>query len=94
MVNIDDLYVDKCLMTFRYHDGSEVQCIVTLNQQILQRLSLDSVDGFVDLLSYKIIPMELFTETETVYIELGEEPKLSFLDEFFQEAIKRRWEDI
>lgn len=90
--DIEDLYKGKCLITFRETDGSEVQCVATLNEELLKNLALDHVDGIVDLISRKIIPTELFLETKDVFVEYGKEPHLSLLDETFQNPIKRRWE--
>lgn len=92
-MNVDDLYKGKCLITFRYPDGSEIQCVSTLNEELLKNLALDYVDGFVDLITRKVIPNDLFNEVEDVFIELDKNPNLSLLDEVFQNPIKRRWED-
>lgn len=93
MMFVDDLYQGKCLITFRYSDGSEVQCISTLNEELLKNLALDHIDGLVDLITRKIIPNELFYDIKDIFIELNKTPNLSILDELFQNAIKRRWED-
>lgn len=92
-MSVDDLYKGKCLITFRYSDGSEVQCISTLNEELLKNLALDHVDGLVDLITRKIIPNELFYDIGDIFIELDKTTNLSILDELFQNAIKRRWED-
>lgn len=92
-MEVDILYKGKCLITFRYPDGSEIQCVTTLNQELLENLGLDYVDGFVDLITRKIIPFDLFTEVKDIFIDYGKEPNLSPLDEIFQNPIKRRWED-
>lgn len=94
MVDIDMLYEDYCVLTFRYSDGSEVQCVSTLNLSILKNLELDYIDGIVDLLSYKIIPNDLFLNIYELKIERGKELSLSLLDEYFQKSIKRRWSDV
>lgn len=91
---IEDLYTGRCLITFRYPDGSEIQCVSTLNSELLDNLGLDYLDEFVDLLSYKIIPSELFTEVEDITIEKKDKTNLSMLDDYFQNAIKRRWKDV
>jgi hypothetical protein len=90
---IDDLYKGKCLVTLRYSDGSEIQCISTLKEEILQNLSLDYVDGLVDLLTMKIIPNDIMLEVDSVTVELNKNILLSPLDETFIDAIKGRWED-
>lgn len=92
-IDVDKLYEGKCLLTFRYPDGSEIQCISTLNEEILKNLALDYVDGFVDLITRKIIPNELFIEVRDIYVDLNKSTNLSPLDEMFSNAIKRRWED-
>lgn len=94
MNSIDMLYEDYCVLTFRYSDGSEVQCVSTLNLSILKSLGIDYIDGIVDLLSYKIIPNDLFLNIYELKIEKGKELSLSPLDEFFQKSIKRRWYNV
>lgn len=93
-MDVDNLYKGRCLLTFRYPDGSEIQCITTLNSELLANLNLDYLDDFVDLLSYKIIPSELFAEIDDITIEYTDKTNLTMLDSYFQDAIKRRWKDV
>lgn len=93
-MNIDALYFGECLITFKYSDGSEIQCISTLNKDILRDNYIESVDGLVDLLTMRLIPTELFIDAEEIYIESKSITNLTELDEFFQSKIKRRWKPV
>lgn len=88
--NINDLKEGYCVLTIRYPDGSEVQCITTLNPQILKRSGLQYLDGLVDCSARKEIPAELLIENE-VEIHKGTELTLSNLDRLFLNGIKEGW---
>lgn len=90
---VNELYKGECLITLTYPDGSEIQCISTLNKDILTNRGLLSVDGLVDLSTNKIIPSDLIIEVDSIDVQLGKRKNLSPLDKTFELAIKRRWED-
>lgn len=91
---VDELYNGECLVTLTYPDGSEIQCISTLNRDILANRGLLSVDGLVDLSTNKIIPSDLIIEVDSIDVQIGKRKNLSPLDKTFELAIKRRWEDV
>lgn len=79
-----------CVLTIKYSDNSQVQCITTLNLELLHKLNLDYIDGFVDILSRKEIPPELLITNE-VSIKEGTQLTLSKLDLLFLKGIKEGW---
>lgn len=79
-----------CVLTITYRDGSEVQCITTLNPGLLQRLGLGHIDGFVDITVRKEIPAELLINND-VSIKEGTTLTLSELDKLFMKGIKEGW---
>lgn len=95
-MNLDILYEEEASMIFRFKDSSEIYCVTTLNLQLLESYSIDDVDGLVDLLTMKKIPPALLSDSnlDTVIIQKGRNYRLNKLDELFQLAIKRRWENV
>ena len=92
MINVDKLYDGYCVISFKYADGSEVQCVSTLNLNLLESLGLSDIDGIIDLITYKIIPDNMFLDIDDIVIKEGKEISLTSLDNLFQMSIKRRWE--
>ena len=92
--DIDMLYNGYCIISFKYEDSSEVQCVSTLNLEILKNLGLSHIDGFIDLLTYKLIPDDMFLNISNISIKEGKETTLGNLDSFFQMQIKRRWQNV
>lgn len=85
-----DLKEGYCVIEIRYPDGSEVQCVTTLNQKILERTGLQFIDGLVDFSCRKEIPPELLIENE-VSLHKGNQLTLSNLDKLFLNGIKEGW---
>lgn len=54
------LFEDLCDIVFTLEDNSQILCQTTLNQSILKRYGWDLKDDFIDFLSNRIIPFEMF----------------------------------
>jgi hypothetical protein len=88
--DISKLQDGYCVLTITYPDNSEVQCITTLNPDLLSRLDLDYIDGLVDITIRKEIPAELLIEND-ISIMKGTQLTLSKLDLLFLNGIKEGW---
>lgn len=79
-------------IVFTFEDGSEILCAVTLNEDILTSMGWNNVDGFIDILSGRVIPPGLFSMPFTIH-EQGTY-KLSSLDEIFNDGGKLSWQKL
>lgn len=93
-MDIEILFKRRCLVSLSFSDGSEIQCITTLNPTILESLNLSEVDNFVDLTCMKKIPNELLV-ADNIKVTISPTTKitLSELDLLFQDSIKNHWEN-
>lgn len=65
--DITKLFTDICDIVFSLEDNSEILCVTTLNKGILAKRGWDSFNGFIDLLTEREIPPELFMQEFKVY---------------------------
>lgn len=79
-------------VVFTFEDGSEILCAVTLNERILASRGWNTIDGFIDFLSGRVIPPSLFSIPFTIY-EYGTY-KLNTLDEIFNNGGKISWQKL
>lgn len=86
------LFSEVVDIVFRMSDGSEILCRTSLNPDILQAKGYANVDGFVDFLSSRIIPQEMFEQEFS--IEPQGEYQLNSLDAIFQTGGKVHWDTI
>lgn len=90
MLNTELLFEGECVLCIKFPDGSEIQSVTTLNPEILRNLGLNHVDGLVDIITRRDIPME-YLATQEIVITPGRKLTLNPLDRLFQNNIKRRW---
>ena len=88
-MNINLLFDGIYYLTFILSDGSQIRCKTTLNSDILHNLGYANVDGFVDLLSGRVIPEDMFT-FDFVISSLDSQA-LPRLDSLFQDGGKVHW---
>lgn len=95
-MNADTLFLQLCRIVFTYPDNSKIICTSTLNEVILNKNNLTSVDGLVDFLSMKIIPEELFSECDIKIDGFVEDPffDVNVFYAFVQEGVKTLWRSI
>lgn len=88
---MNELFKRICTVIFTLGDGSKIICRVTLNSEILAENGMLDVDGFVDLMSMREIPEELFEQE----FEICEDThKISNLDKMFQDGGKLQWKPL
>ncbi len=81
-----------CDIVFTLEDNSEVLCTVTLNDEILASKGWKSVDGFIDLITGRVIPPDLFSIPFNIYEH--DTYKLSPLDKIFNDGGKISWQKL
>ena len=79
-------------IVFTLADGSEILCAVTLNTGILARRGWDSFDGFIDLITEREIPQDLFSYNYKIYEH--NTYKLKPLDELLHNGGKISWQKL
>lgn len=79
-------------IVFTLADGSQILCAVTLDNRILAKRGWDSFDGFIDLITEREIPLDLFSYEFHIYNH--NEYKLSKLDEIFSSGGKVAWKKL
>lgn len=87
---MNDLFSRVCEILFTFDDGSTTLCTATLNEAILAERGFESVNGFVDLSSGKIIPEDLFDNPFTI-LPQNTKAKQTRLDEIFNSGGKVHW---
>ena len=86
------LFNQICDIVFTLEDNSQMLCKTTLNEGILSQHGWADLDAFVDLLSNRIIPDEMF---ENDFIILDENTaSLSELDSMFIDGGKISWKQL
>lgn len=81
-----------CDIVFTLEDGSQILCAVTLDRGVLAKRGWDSFDGFIDLITEREIPQDMFLYDFTVYEH--NEYKLSKLDAIFSSGGKVSWKKL
>ncbi len=79
-------------IVFTLADGSQVLCAVTLNVGILARKGWDSFNGFIDLITEREIPPDMFSYKFQIY-EHGSYA-LTPLDAIFSDGGKISWKKL
>lgn len=86
---MNSLFDRICDVVFILKDGSQILCKVTLNENILQKLGYAMSDDFIDIMTGRIIPDELFDNKFQVLPE--DTVVLSELDKMFLDGGKISW---
>lgn len=76
-------------IVFTLADGSQILCATTLNNGILAKRGWDSFDGFIDLITEREIPPDMFNHVFTIYEHNTYE--LAPLDKIFNNGGKVSW---
>lgn len=76
-------------IVFTLADGSQILCAVTLDNGILAKRGWDSFDGFIDLITEREIPPDMFSYDFEIYEH--NTYKLKHLDELFNNGGKVSW---
>lgn len=87
---MEKLFYDLCDIVFTLGDGTQILCKSTLNSEILRKAGYDTTDGFVDFMSKRLIPEELFSRPFQVLAE--DTARLSELDSMFISGGKVAWQ--
>jgi hypothetical protein len=82
-----------CTVVITYSDGSQLEIITTLNDEILGDYD-SNYDGFIDLVERLQVPNEVFTEDATVEVYPDMTSRISKLDKFIQKGVKGLWRKI
>jgi hypothetical protein len=88
-MDLNILFDDLCTLKFIYPDGSIVECISTLNRNLLRLYGLDGIDGLVDLLSSKPIPSYLLDKLTEIH--KGANKDLDPLDLLLESGTRLGW---
>ena len=86
---MNSLFDRICDVVFILKDGSQILCKVTLNENILQKFGYAMSDDFIDIMTGRIIPDELFDNKFQVLPE--DTVVLSELDKMFLDGGKISW---
>lgn len=86
------LFTDIYDIVFSLEDNSEVLCVTTLNKGILAKRGWDSFNGFIDLLTEREIPPEMFLQDFKIYNHGSY--TLSKLDSIFNSGGKISWKKL
>lgn len=96
-MNIKDLKKGKGRITFTYYDGTRIVIVTTLSETLLYKEGLPSIDGFIDILSQRVVPMYLFKEVDHIKID-GQIDNPYFdltpIEVLLQEGVKMVWEKL
>lgn len=87
---MDKLFSGLCDIVFTLADGTQILCRSTLSLELLQGAGYDNVDGFVDFMSGRLIPEELF-DGDFQVLDEGT-ARLSELDSMFISGGKVAWQ--
>lgn len=83
------LFEGICTLNFRFEDGSVIQCISSLNEDVLRMHGLGSIDALLDLEERRPIPEYLLEKL--THITKGSTKQLSPLDLFLEVGGKVGW---
>lgn len=96
-MDIEELNHNKGRMTFKYYDGTRIVVVTTLSETLLYKEGLPSVDGFIDILSRRVVPLYLFKEVSQITIDNHIDCPyfdLTPIEIVLQEGVKMVWEKL